>query len=176
MDVSIVKEWFFPKNYKEIAQTDKNNPMFYVVTLQWHKIRFLKIGTAENGVKTRFAGADYKKYSTIKFLYVAELKADKKNKKNVCYHVEDLTRSAIREMKGFTFVKNDRFRYFQLPEAIPVYTGMNNYKLIPCKNTESAFFNWSRTYVPDQNFKKSRGFKKIYYKMRFWVNRSVFPE
>ena len=127
MNVEIVQEWLNPAPTEKFIRTTEENPCFYITLLQNHYIRYLKVGTAENGIKVRFAQKDYKKYSTVKILYVAELKADKKNHKNVCYHVEDLTRSALREMKGLTFVKNDRFRYFQLPHKIPVYTGMNEY-------------------------------------------------
>lgn len=132
MNVEIVKEWILPTN-KNFYRKDKRNPLFYVVLLQMGYLRFLKIGTAENGIGARFGNEDYKKYSHIKLLYVAELQATKKNGKNVCYHVEDLTRSAIREMKGFTFVKNDRFKYFQLPAELPVCTGFGCVKMIPTR-------------------------------------------
>ena len=59
--------------------------------------------------------------------------ATEKDKKNVCYHVEELTRAALREMKGFTVVKNDRCKYFRLPDEIPVFTSMNNYTNIPLR-------------------------------------------
>ena len=133
MNVEIVKEWRLPKSGEKFRRTTKENPQFYVVLLQKGRTRYLKIGTAENGVITRFNAADYKKYSFMKILYVAELQATEKDKKNVCYHVEDLTRSALREMKGFTFVKNDRFKYFRLPNEIPVFTSMNNYTVIPLR-------------------------------------------
>ena len=133
MVVNVIKEWILPEKGTKFRRTTTANPMFYVVLLQMGYLRFLKIGTAENGVEKRFSAQDYKKYSSMKILYVAELEATKKDKKNVCYHVEDLTRSALREMKGFTFVKNDRFKYFQLPAEIPVYTGLNNYTMIPLR-------------------------------------------
>ena len=133
MNVEIVKEWRLPEPAQRYRRTSTANPLFYVVLLQLSRIRFLKIGTAENGIGTRFCSEDYKKYSFIKLLYVAELQATEKDKKNVCYHVEDLTRSALREMKGLTFVRNDRFKYFQLPTAIPVYTSMNNYTMVPLR-------------------------------------------
>ena len=130
MNVNIIQEWNNPTAEEKFKKTSKENPFFYIVVLQMGRVRFLKIGTAENSLRGRFSQADYKKYSSIKILYAAELESDKKNKKNVCYHVEDLTRSAIREMKGFTFVKNDRFKFFQLPDQLPVFTGMNNYTLV----------------------------------------------
>jgi len=133
MEVKIVKEWRLPSKTQRFYRTNKDNPLFYVTLLQTGYLRYLKIGTAENGIGARFGAEDYKKYSFIKLLYVAELQATKKDKKNVCYHVEDLTRSAIREMKGFTFVKNDRFKYFQLPAELPVYTDMNNCIKIPLR-------------------------------------------
>ena len=140
MNVEIVQDWRLPIPNETFERTDKNNPMFYVVVLQQGRTRYLKIGTAENGIKSRFSNKDYKKYSHIKFLYVAELKSTKKSGKNVCYYVEDLTRSAIREMSGFTFVKNDRFKYFQLPNEIPIYTSLTNYTMIPLRTLERAFF------------------------------------
>ena len=133
MNVKIVKEWRLPSPDQRYRRTNSANPMFYIVLLQIGYLRYLKIGTAENGIGARFSSADYKKYSHIKLLYVAELEATEKDHKNVCYHVEDLTRSAIREMKGFTFVRNDRFKYFQLPQELPVYTGMNNYTMVPLR-------------------------------------------
>lgn len=140
-NIEIVKEWLLPTHLtrKDFKQTDKNNPMFYVVAIQKGRERYLKIGTAENGISPRFIQADYKKYSTIKFLYVAELKATEKDGKNVCYHIEDLTRSALREMKGLTFVRNDRFKYFQLPTEIPLYTSLNNYTKIPLREIKGDF-------------------------------------
>lgn len=138
-NVEIVKEWLLPSKETRFRRTDKGNPFFYVVQLQTGRTRYLKIGTAENGIGTRFCGQDYKKYSTIKFLYVAELQATKKDGKNVCYHIEDLTRSALREMKGLTFVRNDRFKYFQLPTEIPLYTSLNNYTKIPLVENKGNF-------------------------------------
>lgn len=133
MNVNIVREWRLPASGQRYRRTNPANPLFYVVLLQIGYLRYLKIGTAENGIGARFGGKDYDKYSSIKILYVAELEATAKDKKNVCYHVEDLTRSALREMKGFTFVRNDRFKYFQLPAEIPVYTSLNNYTMIPLR-------------------------------------------
>ena len=133
MNVNIVREWRLPASGQRYRRTNPANPLFYVVLLQIGYLRYLKIGTAENGIGARFGGKDYDKYSSIKILYVAELEATTKDKKNVCYHVEDLTRSALREMKGFTFVRNDRFKYFQLPAEIPVYTSLNNYTMIPLR-------------------------------------------
>lgn len=133
MNVRIVREWRLPASGQRYRRTNPANPLFYVVLLQIGYLRYLKIGTAENGIGARFGGKDYEKYSHIKLLYVAELEATAKDKKNVCYHVEDLTRSALREMKGFTFVRNDRFKYFQLPAEIPVYTSMNNYTMVPLR-------------------------------------------
>ena len=133
MNVNIVREWRLPASGQRYRRTNPANPLFYVVLLQIGYLRYLKIGTAENGIGARFGGKDYDKYSSIKILYVAEPEATAKDKKNVCYHVEDLTRSALREMKGFTFVRNDRFKYFQLPAEIPVYTSLNNYTMIPLR-------------------------------------------
>jgi hypothetical protein len=141
-NIEIVKEWLLPPREmtrKDFKQTDKSNPMFYVVAIQKGRERYLKIGTAENGISPRFIQADYKKYSTIRFLYVAELQATKKDGKNVCYHIEDLTRSALREMKGLTFVRNDRFKYFQLPKEIPLYTSLNKFFTIPLVENKGSF-------------------------------------
>lgn len=124
-----------PDPLENFKKSDKNNTLFYVVRLHKGRQRFLKIGTTERSIKQRFSGKDYKKYSTIKFLYVAELTADK-NPKDACYHVEDLTRSAIRETKGFTFVKNDRFKYFQLPKSLKVYTSLNDFITIPLRGSQ----------------------------------------
>lgn len=130
MNVSVVKEWKLPTEGQRFRKTNAENSMFYVVRLQTGRQRYLKIGTTERTIGERFKGKDYKKYSTIKFLYVAEVTTDK-NPKDGCYHIEDLTRSAIREQKGFTFVKNDRFKYFKLPKSLRVYTSLNNSYEIP---------------------------------------------
>lgn len=129
MNVSIVKEWILPADGQKFRRTTPSNPMFYVVRLQKGRMRYLKIGTAENGIGARFGQKDYQQYSTIKLLYVAEVSCDK-NPKDACYHVEDLTRSALREMKGFTFVRNDRFKYFQIPCKIPIYTDLKTFREI----------------------------------------------
>jgi hypothetical protein len=133
VNVEIVKEWRLPADGQRFRRTDPNNPLFYVTLLQKGRMRYLKIGTAENGIGARFCGKDYQQYSKIKLLYVAECQATEKDQKNVCYHIEDLTRSALREMKGFTFVRNDRFKYFQLPNEIPIYTSMTTHIMIPLR-------------------------------------------
>lgn len=130
MKVSIVNEWRLPQKGERFKKTNPENTFFYVVKLQKGRQRFLKIGTTETTIGKRFSGRDYKKYSTIKFLYVAEVTTDKRVKDG-CYHIEDLTRSAIRETKGFTFVKNDRFKYFLLPKTLKIYTNLDNYFEIP---------------------------------------------
>lgn len=131
METQIVKEWRLPTKKTRFTRTDKNNPFFYVVMLQKGRTRYLKIGTAENGIGARFGQVDYKKYSTVKILYVAELKATKKNKKNECYHIETLTRGALFELSGLRYVPNDRFTYFQLPKEIPVMTSVDTKIMIP---------------------------------------------
>lgn len=130
MNVTVVKEWKLPTENENFRKSNSNNSLFYVVRLQQGRHRYLKIGTTEKTIKQRFSANDYKKYSTIKFLYVAEVTTDK-NPKDACYHVEDLTRSAIRETKGFTFVKNDRFKYFNLPKTLKIYTNLSNFFEIP---------------------------------------------
>lgn len=130
MNVRIVKEWKRPARDTKFRRMNKENPFFYIVILQKGRQRYLKIGTAENGIGTRFSSKDYKKYSHIKFLYVAEVCCDKKHNSDACYHIEDLTRSAIREMPGFTFVRNDRFQYFQLPKELPIYLTLTNHFML----------------------------------------------
>jgi hypothetical protein len=130
MKVEIVKEWNRPEVGTRFIRKCKENPFFYVVVLQKGRQRYLKIGTTEKGIGARFSGEDYKKYSHIKFLWVAEVTCDKKNVADACYHIEDLTRSAIREMSGFTFVKNDRFQYFQLPKELPIYLTLNQHFML----------------------------------------------
>lgn len=118
MTVSIKKEWFFPEN---LAEIDEKGEYFYIATIQKQRHRYLKIGTTERPPGKRFRDADYRKYSTVKVCYVAQIESDKPGG---CYHVEDLTRSALRETKGLTFIKNDRFRYFQLPDEVPIQTSL----------------------------------------------------
>lgn len=130
MKVNVVKEWNKPDRNTRFIRKDKKNTFFYIVLLQKGRQRYLKIGTTEKGIGTRFSAKDYKEYSHIKFLWVAELVCDKAHNSDACYHVEDLTRSAIREMKGFTFVKNDRFQFFQLPKQLPVYLTLNEHFML----------------------------------------------
>lgn len=130
MKVNVVKEWNKPDRDTRFIRKDKKNTFFYIVLLQKGRQRYLKIGTTEKGIGTRFSAKDYKEYSHIKFLWVAELACDKAHNSDACYHVEDLTRSAIREMKGFTFVKNDRFQFFQLPKQLPVYLTLNEHFML----------------------------------------------
>ena len=130
MKVKVVKEWNKPNRATRFIRQDKNNPFFYIVILQKSRQRYLKVGTTEKGIGTRFSQKDYKEYSHIKFLWVAEVTCDKSHITDACYHIEDLTRSAIREMKGFTFVKNDRFQFFQLPKALPIYLTLNNFFML----------------------------------------------
>ncbi|MGN1034626.1 MAG: GIY-YIG nuclease family protein [Oscillospiraceae bacterium] len=120
VNVEIVQEWHNLTQLDKMRKKRKENSLFYVAILQKHYNRYLKIGTTERTIKERFSQKDYQEYTNIKILYVVEL-----NSKISCYHVEDLTRSAIRELKGMTFVKNDRFKYFQLPEQIPILINLD---------------------------------------------------
>jgi hypothetical protein len=129
----IVKEWRMPKPKARFVRTDKSNPLFYVTLLQKGRTRYLKIGTAENGIGTRFSQQDYKKYSSKKILYVAELQSTKKNKKNECYHIETLTRGALFEISGLKYIPNDRFTYFKLPDEIPILTSTTSKIMIPLR-------------------------------------------
>lgn len=130
MEVNIIKEWKRPEPGTRFVRKDKENPFFYIVLLQDGRQRYLKVGTTENGIGARFSAKDYKKYSNIKFLWVAEVSCDKAQNTDACYHVEDLTRSAIREMKGFTFVRNDRFQFFQLPKELPIYLTLDRHFML----------------------------------------------
>ncbi len=132
--VAFENEWFFPSDRKSIRKKSAENSLFYVVLLQKGRQRYLKIGTTEKTISQRFSSKDYKAYSTIKFLYVAEISSPVKPE-YACYHLEDLTRSKLRETKGFTFVKNDRFQFFQLPATLPIVFGFGeqDMKEIPVK-------------------------------------------
>ena len=130
MEVKVVKEWKKPEHGTRFVRADKENPFFYIVLLQKGRQRYLKVGTTERTIGARFSAKDYKEYSNIKFLWVAEVTCDSKHITDACYHIEDLTRSAIREMKGFTFVKNDRFQFFQLPTELPVYLTLREHFML----------------------------------------------
>lgn len=109
----IINESYLPTHYR---RKSKDNGIFYYVLLQDRstKRRYLKIGTSERGVK-RFKDRDYKKYSFIKVLYIAEC-----DNKVEIYDMEDLNKSILRNQKGLKWHKNDRFTYFQLPKILPV--------------------------------------------------------
>lgn len=123
--VKIENEWFFPsvnQEYKKIiAKGEQKTAFFYVILLQEERTRYLKVGTTTKTPLSRFNMADYKKYSYIKPIYVAEVSSSKGGEQGVL-HIEDLTKGALRELKGFNHIKNDRFTYFQLPNTIPIYT------------------------------------------------------
>lgn len=130
---NVVKEWFFPENGKAIRKTSKDNGLFYVVRLQKGRKRYLKIGTTERTICQRFNAKDYQKYTSITFLYVAEISRQGSNSFDGVYEVEDLTRVHLMNTSGFTFVKNDRFRYFQLPEKLPIRIRFDQIKYIPTR-------------------------------------------
>lgn len=130
---SIVKEWYFPESGKSIRKTSKDNGLFYVVRLHKGRERFLKIGTTERTITQRFNAKDYKKYTSVKFLYVAEISRKGSNPFDGIYEVEDLTRVHLMNTSGFSFVKNDRFRYFQLPEKLPIRVRFDEIRYIPTR-------------------------------------------
>lgn len=109
----IVKESYQPTSYR---RQSKDNGIFYYALLQdkTTRRRYLKIGTSERGV-TRLKDKDYKKYSFIKILYIAEC-----DNKTEIYDMEDLNKSILRNQKGLKWHKNDRFTYFLLPKFLPV--------------------------------------------------------
>jgi hypothetical protein len=131
--VTVLKETYKPTREEIKAKAHADSSIFYILILQKGRQRYLKIGTTTKTLAQRLSNQDYKKYTNIKVLYVAELTSeykDPRRRKHACLHVEDLTRSAIREMKGFTFVKNDRFQFFQLPKELPIYLTLNNHFML----------------------------------------------
>lgn len=118
----IVRETFLPQG-RYRRQSTKNG-IFYYVLLQekGSRRRYLKIGTSERGA-TRFFDRDYKeKYSFVKILYIAEC-----DNINDIYNLEDLNKAILRNQKGFTWHKNDRFCYFKLPNELPRCEKFNEY-------------------------------------------------
>lgn len=133
MKVTVLKETYKPTREEIKAKAHADSSIFYILILQKGRQRYLKIGTTTKTLAQRLSNQDYKKYTNIKVLYVAELTSEYKDlrrRKHACLHVEDLTRSAIREMKGFTYIENDRFQYFTLPEYLPVYTQLGKCQLV----------------------------------------------
>lgn len=124
-EIKIENEWYFPSIDQEYHRkpTEKANKtaFFYVILLQKEHTRYLKIGTTTKTPCSRFNMADYKKYNFLKPIYVAEVSSTKGGEQGVL-HIEDLTKGALRELKGFNHIKQDRFTYFQLPPTIPIYT------------------------------------------------------
>ena len=124
-EIKIENEWYFPSVDQQYIRksTDKANKtaFFYVILLQKEHTRYLKVGTTVKTPLSRFNMADYKKYSFLKPIYVAEVSSTKGGEQGVL-HIEDLTKGALRELKGFNHIKQDRFTYFQLPQTIPIYT------------------------------------------------------
>lgn len=107
----------FGKKDFSYRKSCKKHSIFYIVFLQTHEgHRYLKFGTTEQSLGARFAMDDYKKYAVVRILLMIEL-----DSKNDCYQLEDLTKAYFRYEKGFTWVKNDRFNYFTLPDEIPLF-------------------------------------------------------
>jgi hypothetical protein len=138
-EIKIENEWYFPSVDREYHRkaTDKANKtaFFYVVLLQKEHTRYLKIGTTTKTPCSRFNMEDYKKYNFIKPIYVAEVSSTKGGEQGVL-HIEDLTKGALRELKGFNHIKQDRFTYFNLPDTIPVYTKVGECFNIPLRETQ----------------------------------------
>lgn len=99
------------------------NLYFYIALLYDYttRSRYLKIGTAKRldyrydskrlmGYNYRFGGGH--KYTHVRILAAVSVEEDK------AYSMEDEAREVIKKMKGFTWVPNDRFRYFLLPQTI----------------------------------------------------------
>lgn len=134
--LKIEKEYYFPSldhEYRD-KRTGKN-AYFYVILLQKDNVRYLKVGTTTKSPLSRFNMADYKKYSFRKPIYVAEVSSTKGGEQGVL-HIEDLTKGALRELKGFNHIKQDRFTYFQLPQSIPIYTSVGEFFQIPLKEDQ----------------------------------------
>lgn len=96
---------------------------FYIALLYDYttRSRYLKVGTAKRldyrydskrlmGYNYRFGGGH--KYTHVRILAAVSVEEDK------AYSMEDEAREVIKKMKGFTWVPNDRFRYFLLPQTI----------------------------------------------------------
>ena len=137
--VKIENEWFFPsvdQEYpKKTSKGQQKTAFFYVILLQEERTRYLKVGTTTKTPLSRFNMKDYKKYSFIKPIYIAEVSSTKGGEQGAL-HIEDLTKGALREMKGFNHIKNDRFTYFQLPTTIPIYTKVGECFNIPPRETQ----------------------------------------
>ena len=96
---------------------------FYIALLYDYttRSRYLKIGTAKTleqrynpkypiGYSYRFGGGH--KYTHVRILAAISVEEDK------AYSMENEAREVIKKMKGYTWIPNDRFRYFLLPQTI----------------------------------------------------------
>ena len=134
--LTIEKEYYFPSlDHQYLNKRTGTNAFFYVILLQKDNVRYLKVGTTTKSPLSRFNMADYKKYSFRKPIYVAEVSSTKGGEQGVL-HIEDLTKGALRELKGFNHIKQDRFTYFQLPPSIPIYTSVGEFFQIPLKEDQ----------------------------------------
>lgn len=137
--LKIENEWHFPsleqEYHRKTIEKTKKTAFFYVILLQKEHTRYLKVGTTTKTPLSRFAMADYQKYNFKKPIYVAEVSSTKGGEQGVL-QIEDLTKGALRELKGFNHIKQDRFTYFNLPESIPIYTKVGEYKLIPLRENQ----------------------------------------
>ena len=99
------------------------NLYFYIALLYDYttRSRYLKVGTAKKldkrydpkylmGCNYRFGGGH--KYTHVRILAAVSVEKDK------AYSMENEAREVIKKMKGFTWIPNDRFRYFLLPQTI----------------------------------------------------------
>lgn len=132
MNVIAYENNFANKNFKFRKQA-KEHSMFYVVSLQTpNRHRYFKVGTTEKTLRERFTMKDYQRYPVVRIMLALELE-----KKNDCYQLEDLTKAFFRYAKGYTWVKNDRFNYFTLPQEIPLFdTPMHQFGV--CKLVKST--------------------------------------
>ena len=103
------------KIWKNEMPQISGNIAYYVLLQDGHR-RYLKIGTSTRGTK-RFKDRDYAKYSKITPLFIFEI-----DSLNGIYDFEDLNKVYLRNLKGLSWIQNDRFTFFLLPEELPIFT------------------------------------------------------
>lgn len=88
--------------------------------------RYLKIGTTERGTARFNDVRTYGRYSVIRPLYMAEVST-----RDEMMGFESLNRGLLIFQKGLSFVENDRFKFFKLPEYLPACFGLDEMRTIP---------------------------------------------
>lgn len=109
----IVYKAYFNPSTIYFRRSCRTSDYFYIIKCHKGRRRYIKIGTTERTIAARFNRYEY---DIDEVLFVAEVKD--------CYKWEDTVRELLKGVKGFSFQRNDRFKYFQIPEFMNIIKNM----------------------------------------------------